>query len=136
MILSTWKVYSLLTLTVFGVFWGTPHTTFAAPAMAQQVADAEVLPDVIDGMEVGMTYASARALIDQEIWAPRTYPPANYVSLAVQQMRDLGYEEVRDCAGTGLGLCRMEFIEREGLVLVIIVTTSEEEPKVWDWSLE
>ena len=48
----------------------------------------------------------------------------------------LGYEEVRDCAGTGLGLCRMEFIEREGLVLVIVVTTSEAEPMVWNWSLE
>ena len=83
-----------------------------------------------------MPYADARALIDQNIWGPRTYPPLEYVSATVQSMRDLGYEEVRDCAGTGLGLCRMEFIEREGLVLVIVVTTSEAEPMVWNWSLE
>ncbi|MEO0396425.1 MAG: hypothetical protein AAF243_10645 [Cyanobacteria bacterium P01_A01_bin.137] len=106
------------------------------PDIAQQDPDATSLPEIIDGMEVGMPYADARALIDQNIWAPRTYPPLEYVSTTVQTMRDLGYEEVRDCAGTGLGLCRMEFIEREGLVLVIIVTTSEAEPMVWNWLLE
>ena len=87
-------------------------------------------------MEVGMPYAEARALIDQNIWAPKTYPPVTSVSTTVQTMRDLGYEEVQDCAGTGLGLCRMEFIEREGLVLAIIVTTSEVEPMVWSWFVE
>ena len=106
------------------------------PDIAQQAPDSNSLPEIIDGMEVGMPYADARALIDQNIWGPRTYPPLEYVSTAVQTMRDLGYEEVRDCAGTGLGLCRMEFIEREGLVLVIIVTTSEAESMVWSWSLE
>ncbi|MEL6230033.1 MAG: hypothetical protein AAFR24_08985 [Cyanobacteria bacterium J06627_3] len=106
------------------------------PDIAQQAPDASSLPEIIEGMEVGMPYADARALIDQNIWAPVTYPPLASVSTTVQTMRDLGYEEVRDCAGTGLGLCRMEFIEREGLVLVIIVTTSEAEPMVWNWSFE
>lgn len=100
------------------------------------VLDQNSLPEIITGMEAGMPYAEARALIDQTIWAPKTHPPLDYVSTSVQNMRDLGYEEVRDCAGTGLGLCRMEFIEREGLVLVIIVTTSEAEPMVWTWDVE
>lgn len=131
------KVYPLLVLlTLLSVLGPLHHDTSINAAMAQPSADDEFLPDVIEGMELGMAYGEARALIDQEIWIPRTYPPLDYVSTAVQQMQDLGYEEVRDCAGTGLGLCRMEFIEREGLILVIIVTTSEAEPKVWDWSLE
>ena len=107
-----------------------------ASLIAQQAPDPNSLPEIIDGMEVGMPYAEARALIDQNIWAPKTYPPVTSVSTTVQTMRDLGYEEVQDCAGTGLGLCRMEFIEREGLILVIIVTTSEAEPMVWSWFLE
>ena len=118
----------------------TPSTSQSVDSdtsdIAQQAPDASSLPEIIDGKEVGMPYADARALIDQNIWGPRTYPPLEYVSATVQSMRDLGYEEVRDCAGTGLGLCRMEFIEREGLVLVIVVTTSEAEPMVWSWSLE
>ncbi|MEO0351383.1 MAG: hypothetical protein AAF282_15185 [Cyanobacteria bacterium P01_A01_bin.15] len=104
--------------------------------IAQQNQDPTPLPEIITGMEVGMPYAEARALIDPNIWAARTYPPLDYVSMSVQAMRDLGYEEVRDCAGSGLGLCRMEFIEREGLVLVIVVTTSEAEPMVWTWDVE
>ena len=104
--------------------------------LSQWPPDRESLPEIITGMEVGMPYAEARTLIDQEIWAPRTYPPLTNVSGSVQTLLDLGYEEVRDCAGTGLGLCRLEFIEREGLVLVIIITTSETEPKVWSWGVE
>ena len=136
MFLSNWKVYPLIALTTLGVLGGIPRAAWAVPAMDQPIDHGVFLPDVIEGMEVGMPYAEARTLIDQEIWFPRTYPPLDHVSLAVEHMRDLGYEEVRDCAGTGIGLCRMEFIEREGLVLVIIVTTSEAEPMVWDWSLE
>ncbi|MBE9067661.1 hypothetical protein IQ260_13450 [Leptolyngbya cf. ectocarpi LEGE 11479] len=104
--------------------------------IAQHNQNQNSLPEIITGMEAGMPYAEARALIDQTIWAPKTHPPLDTVSTSVQNMRDLGYEEVRDCAGTGLGLCRMEFIEREGLVLVIIVTTSEAEPMVWTWDVE
>lgn len=108
-----------------------------SPSLAQDKdLNSTSLPEIITGMEVGMPYAEARALIDQTIWAPRTHPPLDNIGTAVQNMRDLGYEEVRDCAGTGLGLCRMEFIEREGLVLVIIVTTSEAEPMVWTWDVE
>lgn len=118
----------------------TPSTSQSAdgdtPDIAQQATDANSLPEIIDGTEVGMPYADVRALIDQNIWVPKTYPSLEYVSTTVQTIRDLGYEEVRDCAGTGLGLCRMEFIEREGLVLVIVVTTSEAEPMVWSWLLE
>ncbi|MGD1853304.1 MAG: hypothetical protein ACFB2W_03555 [Leptolyngbyaceae cyanobacterium] len=104
--------------------------------IAQNRPEQNSLPEIITGMEVGMPYAEARALIDPEIWGPKTHPPLDHISTSVQTMRDLGYEEVRDCAGTGLGLCRMEFIEREGLVLVIVVTTSEAEPRVWAWDVE
>ena len=99
-------------------------------------ANGNVLPEIVDGLVVGMNYEDARELIIGDIWAPKTVPPANLENLAVKSLYDAGYEEIRDCAGTGLGLCRMEFIEREGLVFVVIVTTSEDTPKVWTWSVE
>ncbi|MEM1252955.1 MAG: hypothetical protein AAGI69_11020 [Cyanobacteria bacterium P01_H01_bin.21] len=99
-------------------------------------ANGNVLPEIVDGLVVSMDYEDARSLIIGDIWAPKTVPPANLENLAVRSLYDAGYEEIRDCAGTGLGLCRMEFIEREGLVFVVIVTTSEDVPKVWTWSVE
>lgn len=99
-------------------------------------ANGNVLPEIVDGLVVGMDYEDARTLIIGDIWAPKTVPPANLENLAVKSLYDAGYEEIRDCAGTGLGLCRMEFIEREGLVFVVVVTTSEDTPRVWTWSVE
>jgi hypothetical protein len=150
MIQLHWKVYSLFFIILLGYLGDLPKVAISlaaehgpantvtkeSPHIAQQAPDSSSLPEVIDGMEVGMPYADARALIDQTIWLPKTYPALEYVSTTVQTMRALGYEEVQDCAGTGLGLCRMEFIERDGLILVIIVTTSEAEPKVWSWWLQ
>ncbi|MDV3347486.1 hypothetical protein QGP82_02170 [Leptothoe sp. LEGE 181152] len=99
-------------------------------------ANGNVLPEIVDGLVVGMDYEDARSLIIGDIWAPKTVPPANLENIAVKSLYDAGYEEIRDCAGTGLGLCRMEFIERDGLVFVVVVTTSEDTPKVWTWSVE
>ncbi|MGB5916852.1 MAG: hypothetical protein WBG63_18450 [Phormidesmis sp.] len=99
-------------------------------------AYGNLLPDIIDGLAVGMPYAEARELIVGAIWQPKTYPPASLGSTTVENLYNIGYEEVRDCAGTGLGLCRMEFIEREGLIFVVIVTTSEAVPTVWSWDIE
>lgn len=98
--------------------------------------NGNLLPEIVDGLVVGMDYGEARRLIIGDTWGPKTVPLANLENLAVKSLYDAGYEEIRDCAGTGLGLCRMEFIEREGLVFVVIVTTSEDTPKVWTWSVE
>ncbi len=103
----------------------------------QTDADGNLLPELIEGLEVGMPYSEARSLIIGEIWYPRTYPPIDTTYDApVRNMQALGFEETRSCAGTGLGLCNMEFLEQEGTILTITVATSSEVPTVWTWSID
>ena len=103
---------------------------------ARTDANGNLLPELIDGLEVGMPYSVARELIIGQIWAPRIHPPVETAANpAIRSMQALGFEETRECAGTGLGLCRMEFVERDGAVLGIIVSTSDEAPAVWSWDI-
>ena len=49
----------------------------------------------------------------------------------------MGSEEVKDFSGTGLGLCRFEFINERGEVLVVAAGTQEHgERIVWAWFLD
>ena len=99
-------------------------------------ANGNLLPELIDGLAVGMPYREARQLIIGDIWTPRTHPPIDTTYDApARDMQALGFEEVRSCAGTGLGLCRMEFVERDGGLLGIIVSPSGDEPSVWTWDI-
>lgn len=95
-----------------------------------------LLPEIIDGLTVGMPYDQARELIIGEIWLPRTYPPVRADDKGVAALQAMGFEEARACSGTGLGLCRLEFVEREGLLFGVVVTTSEAMPTVWSWFVE
>ena len=106
--------------------------------LAEQIdANGNLLPELIEGLEVGMPYSEARSLIIGEIWYPRTHPPIDTTYDApVQNMQAIGFEETRSCAGTGLGLCNMEFLEQEGTILTITVTTGSEVPTVWTWSID
>jgi len=99
-------------------------------------AQGNLLPEIIDGLTVGMPYDEARELIMNGIWLPRTYPPVSTDNLGVVALQEMGFEEARECSGTGLGLCRLEFVEREGLLFGVVVTTSEAMPTVWSWFVE
>lgn len=100
-------------------------------------AQGNLLPEIIDDLTVGMPYDEARELIViNGIWLPRTYPPVDTNNVGVVALQEMGFEEARECSGTGLGLCRLEFVEPEGLLFGVIVTTSEEMPMVWSWFVE
>jgi hypothetical protein len=50
-----------------------------------------------------------------------------------------GYEEVKDCSGTGLGPCRFEFTNQAGEMLVVsTISQGQTGPDrfVWRWFIE
>ena len=72
----------------------------------------------------GMAYREARQRLLRQGWQPNLQgDPPNLQSTAVRELFDLGYREIKDCAGTGEGPCRFEFINQAGQLLVVVATT-------------
>lgn len=94
----------------------------------QSVRSAQEVPKLTQGMP----YAQARKTLINAGWQA--------VNISIMQrgdqlfgttkyiVKDLGYSEVVDCSGTGLGLCRFEFAAADGRKL--IVTTANNDPRV------
>lgn len=74
-------------------------------------------------LQKGMPYSEARQLLLQQGWRPNLQgEPPNLRSLAVRELYNLGYVEVEDCAGTGEGPCRFQFINNNEDQLVVVTT--------------
>jgi hypothetical protein len=72
----------------------------------------------------GMAYREARQGLLRQGWQPNLQgDPPNLQSTAVRELFDLGYREIKDCAGTGEGPCRFEFTNQAGQLLVVVATT-------------
>ena len=52
------------------------------------------------------------------------------------RFRDLGYDEVVSCSGTGLGFCRFEFVTSDNRKLVVVTSGGTQHPLLYRWSLE
>ncbi len=118
------------------IYDGALDSTFYKEESGEGADDADLyaLPDLIDGMYQGMPYSEARELTIGEIWWPRAYPPVDAEdNPTVAAMQALGYEEALECSS---GLCTMEFDERDGSTLSIIVSTAQEELTVWSWGID
>ncbi len=87
-----------------------------------------------------MPYSEARELLINAGWqAVAPLSPARGNEIPILQrgdrffgameyiIKDLGYNEVVDCSGTGLGLCRFEFAAADGRKLV--VSTASNDPR-------
>ena len=62
------------------------------------------------GLQEGMPYQKAREILIQKGWQPHLLGDApNLNDISVRELFELGYQEVKDCSGTGLGPCRFEF---------------------------
>lgn len=102
-----------------------------------QITDAvsEALP-----LQQGMPYKQARQLLLRQGWRPNLQnDPPNLRSLAVRKLYDLGYVEIEDCAGTGEGPCRFQFINDDGDQLFVVTTPGENpnpDPFVRNWWVE
>jgi hypothetical protein len=95
------------------------------------------------GIQQGMPYKEARKILLQQGWQANL-PVSNgqlpnLENAAIKVAFELGFEEIKDCSGTGLGLCRFEFINYKGKQLVVSATTARSdkgELTVWRWFLE
>ncbi|MEG4391268.1 hypothetical protein QUB30_02240 [Microcoleus sp. BROC3] len=74
-------------------------------------------------LQQGMPYEEARQILIQQRWQPSLQGQPNLRDRSVKELFDLGYQEIKDCSGTGEGPCRFEFINQEGELLVIVATT-------------
>ena len=52
------------------------------------------------------------------------------------RFRDLGYDEVVSCSGTGLGFCRFEFVTSDNRKLVVVTSGGTQRPLLYRWSIE
>lgn len=92
------------------------------------------------GLRKGMSYQEARKILIQKGWQPHLGGDLpNLSSTSVKELFELGYEEVKDCSGTGMGLCRFEFTDKAGKLLVVSASMAESkntERVVWRWFVE
>jgi hypothetical protein len=95
------------------------------------------------GLQQGMHYKEARKRLIQQGWQANlpisNSDLPNLKNSIVKALFDRGYEEIKDCSGTGLGLCRFEFINEQGNLLVVSTQPARSktgEPTVWRWFIE
>lgn len=89
-------------------------------------------------LQESMSYPQARQILIQQGWQPNLQgEPPNLRDSVVGRLFDLGYQEVKDCSGTGEGLCLFEFInEKEELLSVVTVPTDNTERLVRNWWID
>lgn len=98
-----------------------PQEGFSIPALRQK-----------------MPYAKARELLLAKGWQADFVNPMyrRYVSPLAQLMIDKGYNEVEDCSGTGLGLCKFRFSGPNGEHLVVVTQNNAREPILFSWGVD
>jgi hypothetical protein len=116
------------------------HWFLDPPPQSSQVSRRNLPKDSrITGMKQGIPYGAARKILIQQGWQPNV-PASNggIPNLENSQIKiayDRGYHEIKDCSGTGLGLCRFEFVNYKSELLVVS-TTSRSRLKVFHWFIE
>lgn len=117
-------------------------TSLATPSIQQIPASKQNSPTAANrfGLQEGMPYQKAREILIQKGWQPHLMGDApNLNDTSVRELFELGYQEVKDCSGTGLGPCRFEFTNAAGELLVVSAITagsSNRERQVWRWFIE
>lgn len=75
-------------------------------------------------LKKGMPYENARQILIKKGWQPYLQgTPRNLRNPSVKELFDWGYEEIKDCSGTGEGPCRFEFINKKQELLIVVATT-------------
>ncbi|HEY9648860.1 MAG TPA: hypothetical protein V6C88_20945 [Chroococcidiopsis sp.] len=110
------------------------QTTLSSSSSTKQASDDRF------GLSTGMLYRDARTQLMRQGWQPHTRGDApNLSNSPVRALFNLGYTEVKDCAGTGMGLCRFEFTNDAGELLVVSAApegSDERDRTVWRWFIE
>lgn len=86
-----------------------------------------------------MPYSQARQILIDAGWQAillspmrEQYAPLDYI------IGELGYREVVDCSGTGMGFCRFEFATADGRKLAVVTVNNQrgQEPMLYRWWIE
>jgi hypothetical protein len=121
------------TIFIVGIIIGL-ITFVHSPAFAQEVPK----------LKQQMPYSEAREILINEGWQALEIPVlqrGDPLSGGVEYIvKDLGYNEVVDCSGTGLGLCRFEFAAADRRKLIVSTANNDrraEKPVVlYRWWIE
>jgi hypothetical protein len=114
-------------------------SVIAALGMIVLIPESGLAQEVPTTLKQGMPYGEARQTLIDAGWQANTIYimyRRGYVSPNLQAMLDLGYHEAADCAGTGQGLCRFEFVTADGRKLVVVTQPAEPQPVLYRWWLE
>jgi hypothetical protein len=88
------------------------------------------------GLEEKMFYVTARQKLIAQGWLPQVGTRPNLRNQTVKALFDKGFEEIKDCSGTGLGLCRFEWSNPTGDVLIVAAGTGSNGDRiVTNWSI-
>lgn len=89
------------------------------------------------GIKQDMPYKEARKILIQQGWQPNlTVDSSELEDRTSKELFELGYKEVKACSGTGMGLCRFEFTNQKGELLVVSARPENGERTVWKWFIE
>jgi hypothetical protein len=88
------------------------------------------------GLEEKMFYATARQKLIDQGWLPHDDTSPKLQNKTVKALFDKGFEEVRDCSGAGLGLCRFEWSNpTHDLLIVAAGAGANGDRIVTSWSI-
>ena len=110
------KIIALLLLALLGICSESPTKAVDATKKSQQFSleNYANAPQEVP-LKKGMPYEAARRILIKKGWQPNLQgTPRNLENRSVKELFDLGYEEIKDCSGTGEGPCRFEFINKKG----------------------
>ncbi|MBW4578672.1 MAG: hypothetical protein KME42_03745 [Tildeniella nuda ZEHNDER 1965/U140] len=114
-------------------------------AIAGLTVGANLLPGITLAQEVpatlrqGMPYAQARKILLEAGWQAvefspnrERFSPMDYI------INQLGYNEVEDCSGTGMGYCRFSFADANGRKLAVVTVNNQrgQQPKLQRWWID
>ncbi len=119
------KIITVLLLTLLGICIESPTKAVDTIQNSQQFSlkNYASIPQEVP-LKKGLLYKDARQIIIKKGWQPNLQgTPRNLRDRSVKELFDLGYEEIKDCSGTGEGPCRFEFINEKAEVLVVVATT-------------
>jgi hypothetical protein len=129
------KTIALLLLALLGICNESPTKALDTIPKSQQFSlenyanASESVP-----LKKGMSYKEARQILIKQGWKPNLEGKPNLRDRSVKELFDLGYQEIKDCSGTGEAPCRFEFINQK--VEVLVVVTAGPNRFVRNWWIE
>jgi hypothetical protein len=115
------------------IFMNLTRTTFMA--IATTIISSVGLPsltlaqEVLTTLQQQMSYAEARQILIGSGWQAIEISPTQreHQSSTLAHLIDLGYTEVVDRSGTGMGFCRFEFAAADGRKLAVVTVNNQQD---------